>query len=55
MTLGGEPEQDRPRHTQRDLRPACGEMVWPLDEGAACLLCVRTVDQGAPDGGQVAV
>jgi hypothetical protein len=27
------------------------EMVWPLDEGAAVPLCVRTVDQGAPDGG----
>jgi hypothetical protein len=27
------------------------EMVWPLDEGAAAPLCVRTVDQGAPDGG----
>jgi hypothetical protein len=38
-------------HTERDLRPACGEMVWPLDEGAACPLHVRTVDQGAADGG----
>jgi hypothetical protein len=27
------------------------EMLWPLDEGAAFPLCVRTVDQGAPDGG----
>jgi hypothetical protein len=27
--------------------------VWPLDEGAACPLYVRTVDQGAADGGQV--
>jgi hypothetical protein len=27
------------------------EMLWPLDEGAAVPLCVRTVDQGAPDGG----
>jgi hypothetical protein len=26
-------------------------MVWPLDEGAACPLHVRTVDQGAADGG----
>jgi hypothetical protein len=26
-------------------------MLWPLDEGAAVPLCVRTVDQGAPDGG----
>jgi hypothetical protein len=47
MTLGGEPEEDRRSHTQRDLRPACGEMVWPLDEGAACPLYVRTVDQAA--------
>jgi hypothetical protein len=26
-------------------------MLWPLDEGAAVPLCVRTVRQGAPDGG----
>jgi hypothetical protein len=26
------------------------EMLWPLDEGAAVPLCVRTVDQRAPDG-----
>jgi hypothetical protein len=26
------------------------EMLWPLDEGAAVPPCVRTVDQGAPDG-----
>jgi GAF domain-containing protein len=26
-------------------------MLWSLDEGAAVPLCVRTVDQGAPDGG----
>jgi hypothetical protein len=30
-------------------------MVWPLDEGAAVPLCVRTVGQGAPDKGQVNV
>jgi hypothetical protein len=47
MTLGGELEQDRRSHTERDLRPACGGIVWPLDEGAACPLYVRTVDQGA--------
>jgi hypothetical protein len=29
------------------------EMLWPLGEGAAVPLCVRTVDQGAPDGGYV--
>jgi hypothetical protein len=27
------------------------EMLWPLDEGAAVPLCVRTVDQGAEYGG----
>jgi hypothetical protein len=27
------------------------EMLWPLDEGAVVPPCVRTVDQGAPDGG----
>jgi hypothetical protein len=30
-------------------------MLWPLDEGAAVPLCVRTVDQGAPDGGSTVV
>jgi hypothetical protein len=52
MTLGGEPEGTALTHTQRDLRPACVEMVWPLDEGAACPLYVRTVDQGAAYGGR---
>jgi hypothetical protein len=28
------------------------EMLWQLDEGVAVPLCLRTVDQGAPDGGQ---
>jgi hypothetical protein len=27
-------------------------MLWPLDEGAAVPLCVRMVDQAAPDGAQ---
>jgi hypothetical protein len=37
------------RYSMARLAGVCMKMLWPLDEGAAVPLCVRTVDQSAPD------